>query len=122
MPLVVRAFEQRTAVVEAPRAYVEHVRERVRRLPQQLDVAGGSGELVRPRGVCPSLGVAYCEPEEREHRERAHSERVIVEIVGQLERRPRVLERPVEPLREAHRHREPALDDRLKRGTRGRLA
>ena len=54
--------------------------------------------------------------------ERAHPERVIVEIVGQLERRSRVLERSVESLLEAYRPREPALDDRLKRGTRDRLA
>ena len=121
MPLVVREFEQRTRSVEVP-AYVEHVRERVRRLPQQLDVAGGGCELVRPRGVCRSVGVAYCAPEEREHPERAHPERVIVEIVGQLERRSRVLERSVESLLEANRPREPALDDRLKRGTRDRLA
>ena len=76
---------------------------------------------VRPRGVCWSVGVAYYAPEEREHRERAHPERGIVEIVGQLERRSRVLERSVESLLEAHRLREPALDERLQRGTRDRL-
>jgi hypothetical protein len=120
-PLLVRGLEKPTGSVEIP-AHVEHVRERVRRLPQQRDVASGSRELVRPRRVCRSVGVADRAPEEREQRERAHSQRVIVEIVGQPERGSRVLEPSVESLLEAHGHREPALDDRLKHRARDGLA
>jgi hypothetical protein len=119
-PLVIGRFEQRTAGADVP-ARVEHVRQRVDRVPQQLGVAGGSGELVRPRGMRRGVGVAHRAPEEREHRERAHPQPVVVEPLGQLQRRARMLERTVESPFEAHGDREPAVDRRLEGRTRDRL-
>src|SRR4029453_12389295 len=107
-PLVVYGLEERAGGVDVP-ALVEHLHERVCRLLKQLHVADSGRELVGPRRMCRSVGVAYPTAEEREYRERMHPERVIVEIVGQLERRPCVLERAAESLFEAQRHRDAAL-------------
>src|SRR5438128_10704944 len=69
-----------------------------------------------------SVGVADGAAEEREHRERADPERVVVEVVGELECRPRVLEGSDEALFEARCPRKPAVDGRFERRTRRRLA
>ena len=83
----------------------------------------------RSRGRAPALRDAGAsrvadEPaEERpEHRRARDSQRVVVELVGELERRTCVLERSDEALPEAGRPRESAVDDRLERRARRRLA
>jgi hypothetical protein len=56
--------------------------------------------------------------EQGEDGERLDPERVVVELVGELERGPGVLERSGETLLEARRPREPAVDARLQRRPR----
>ena len=69
------------------------VGDRVGRRPQQLRVADGGRELVRPRRVRRRLRVAHDAAEQGELVERAGPERVVVELVGELECRTGVLER-----------------------------
>jgi len=68
------------------------------------------------------LGIADSAAEEGEDGERLDPERVVVELVGEPERCTGVLERSGEALPEAGRPRELALDARLQRRPRLRLA
>src|SRR4051794_17512658 len=98
-------------------------RHRARWSPKQkLLVADRGREVVCPCGVCGRVGIADGVAQEREHLECAHAERVVVEIVGELERCTCVLERADEALREARRPRKLAVDARAKRGPRAGLA
>ena len=117
MPFLVLALEERTRLLDAP-THVEHVRDRTVRLVQQHRVADGGGEVVCPCGVRRRLGIADGAAEEGEDGERLDPERVVVELVGELERCTGVLERSGEALLEAGRPREPALDARLQRRPR----
>ena len=96
---------------------------RQRRLLHQLRAADGGREVVRSRRELRRLA------RRRRYQPRmactvasARSKHVVVELVGELERRTGVLERSHVALPEARRPREPAVDDRLKRRARGRLA
>ena len=99
------------------------VRDRVGRLLQQL---ARRRRRSRARAPAPRAPAPRRRPRCRRASasigERADPERVVVELVGELERRARVLERSDEALPEARRPREPAVDDRLERRARGRLA
>src|SRR5262249_24305333 len=77
---------------------------------------------VRSCRVCGRVRVADGTTEEREHHERIDPERVVIELVGDLEGRTGVLERDDEPLLEARRPAEPAMYDGPQRRTRARLA
>ena len=73
-------------------------------------------------GVRRRLGIADGATERREDGERVDAERVVGEIVGDRERCAGVLEGSDEPLLEAGRPREAALDDGLQSWPRRRLA
>src|SRR4030095_8153121 len=85
-------------------------------------VADGGGKAMCPCRVCRRLGIADGAAEEGDDGERLDPERVVVELVGELERCPGVLERSGEALLEARRRRELTLDTRPKRRPRSRLA
>ena len=71
------------------------------RLVLQARLAGSGREFVRSRRVCRRVSVSDETAEEREHSECDDPHRVVVEIVGQLERGTCVLERSDEALLEA---------------------
>ena len=77
---------------------------------------------MRSRRVCRRVSVSDETAEEREHSECDDPPRVVVEIVGQVERGTSVLERSDKALLEARRPRETAVSGRLQRRLLGRLA
>ena len=90
-----------------------------------LDELRSADRRRRSRAAGMGSGGASCvadhPAEDRLHRLGARPKDVVVELVGELERHPGVLERPYVALPEARCPREPAMDDRLKRRTRACL-
>src|SRR6185436_7528048 len=108
-PVMVRALEQRAFAVDVI-AYSEHVALRDDRLLKQLRIADGGRKVVGSRRVPRRLGIADGASEKREHRERTHPERVVVEAVGEVERSLRMRGRRSEAHFETRRPGEPNVD------------
>ena len=116
-PLFVLALEQGAGLVPL-RSGREGVHDGQRCLPHQQFATDSAREVADPRRKIPGCFRVAGEPaEDGLHRAGLSSQLVVVELVGELER-PTCM---VEP-RLGARPREPAVDDRLKRWARSRLA
>ena len=80
-----------------------------------LAVAGDHGELVGALRFSGSVWVAAVESEEGESGQRSCAKRVVVELIGEVDRHTRMALSPRHPLREAPEITEPPVQQRLER-------
>ena len=91
-PVFVLVLEQGAGVIP-PRERCEGVDDRQRRLPHEQLATDGAREVADPhRKILGCFRFPGEPPEDRLHRARLSSQQIVVELVGELERRPRVVE------------------------------
>ena len=100
LPFLVLALQDRPGLIDAP-PHLEHLRDRCSSPVQQPRIAGRQRNVLCSCGVGRRLGIADGAAEKREEGHRVDKERVVPELVGDLECRAGVLECSDEPLLEA---------------------
>src|ERR1051326_583634 len=114
LPRLVFALEQWTHDVDVPlRAENDHAHAEC--LPLQHRITAGCAERMRTLRVGGYVWIAYCSPEEGEDLECVDTERIVVDVVGELERRMGMREASDKALLESDRPCKPTEDARLQR-------